>query len=258
MLLHQQKPVLKRYLLAAGDAPSALAALPTDFRQLPDKLRQDAFGDRAPADLTATAVAFLQAAKSMPLRGTNRAIAASSAVSQHDHDEETSEWTARMVSAAVRGAMAATRVPDASVNASVRPTASTMLAVMDAPRGDRGELPGADVVTPVSMGPGESLALPPQAATAAALLDVSMSPPTVAEQLAALCGDAQAKKNNRGLKKRAAKVTMKRPAAAITSTGCDGKKTKAGKTAEGQESKKAKSMQGKEQGKAQGPNRDKA
>jgi hypothetical protein len=258
MLLHQQKPVLKRYLLAAGDAPSALAALPTDFRQLPDKLRQDAFGDRAPADLTATAVAFLQAAKSMPLRGTNRAIAASSGVSQHDHDEETSEWTARMVSAAVRGAMAATRVPDASGNASVRPTASTMLAIMDAQLVDRGELPRADVVTPVSTGPGESLPLPPQAATAAAPLDVSMSPPTVAEQLAALCEDAQAKKNNRGLKKPAAKVTMKRPAAAITSTGCDGKKTKAGKTAEGQESKKAKSMQGKEQGKAQGPNRDKA
>ena len=239
MLLHQQKPVLKRYLLAAGDAPTALAALPTDFRQLPDKLRQDAFGDGAPADLTAHAVAFLQAAKSMPLRGTNRAIAASSAVSQHEHEEETSDWTARMVSAAVRGAMAATRVPDASMNASVRPT--DMLAIMDAPRGDREDVSVAEVAAPVSTGPGESLAVPPRTATAAVPLDVSMSPPTVAEQLAALCGDAQAHKNNRGLKKPAATVRMKRPAAAIASTGCDGKKAKAGKAAEGQESKKAKS-----------------
>ncbi|CAL1172060.1 unnamed protein product, partial [Cladocopium goreaui] len=206
MLLHQQKPVLKRYLLAAGDAPTALAALPTDFRQLPDKLRQDSFGDGAPADLTAHAVAFLQAAKSMPLRGTNRAIAASSAVRQDTHEEETSDWTARMVSAAVRGAMAATRVPDASMNASVRPT--DMLAIMDAPRGDREDVSVAEVAAPVSTGPGDSLAAPPRTATAAVPLDVSM---------------------------------MKRPAAAIASTGCDGKKAKAGKAAERQESKKAKS-----------------
>eukprot|EP00435_Cladocopium_sp_Y103_P072894 s1543_g41.t1 len=78
LLLQQQMPVIRKLLLAMEGTGTAIAALPMAFGELPDNLRQAAFGVALPRNLGDTAVAMMQAARTMPLRMTNRAVSAAS------------------------------------------------------------------------------------------------------------------------------------------------------------------------------------
>eukprot|EP00435_Cladocopium_sp_Y103_P027011 s1684_g6.t1 len=243
LLLHQQKPIIRRYLLAAGDATNVLQGLPSDFRQLPNDVRQAAFGDGSPADVTSFAVAIAQAVRTFPLRWTNRAVLSTGlATCQQGQEGSVSEVTARAVQAAVQGAVAAVRASGAPAAESVRPTAPPLLALMDAPRGDVGTA-NADTLMSTGHSDSNSVLHAEGLHAAAAVEPVSTSPPTVAEQLATLRNGASTKTQaSKGLKKPASKVALKRPAASSTSTGCpESKQGRDGKVAKEKGSKQVKS-----------------
>ena len=108
LLLQQQKPLVRKLLLSFDEPPmgTVLQALPVQFALLPQKLREAAFGNAMPADMGSNAVAMMQAARTFPLRMTNWHVTATT--TRHSAEEGT-DWAARMISAAVLGAISGSR-----------------------------------------------------------------------------------------------------------------------------------------------------
>jgi hypothetical protein len=168
LLLQQQKGFVRRCLAAMDDETNPLSALPLmDFRQLPANLRQAAFGDTLPVNMAESGVSMMQAAKTMPLRLTNRTVVTAASTGQLKEDAA-DDWTTRAITAAVKGAMAASQsflgndalvataakattvVP--SLPAEVRPP--EMLALTNAPHAEMGQV---DVVLPGEASKGSSI-----------------------------------------------------------------------------------------------------
>ena len=108
LLLQDEKLLVRKRLVALNKVANGILALPMDPAELPQNLRQAAFGNGAPFAMDEVAVAVIQEAKTMPLRGTNRSVSLSS-TTRRGAEEGSADWTVRAITAAVQGAVAASR-----------------------------------------------------------------------------------------------------------------------------------------------------
>eukprot|EP00435_Cladocopium_sp_Y103_P071925 s19_g38.t1 len=225
LFFQQQKSIVRRHLLAAGDVTNVLGALPMDFASLPQNLGQAAFGDRLPVDMADTGVAMMQAARMMPLRLTNRSV--SRATTCRQLEESTAEWTARAINAAVQGAVAASHslgngsgaatAAGVPVPPRVAETRSPeILALTNAPRGKKTGMATVPADVPGCTGLNAGATPAPEALDTAALGDVEAQH----EALRQVAPKAKAKGKATSSKKPASNLHLKRPAAAMTPADC--------------------------------------
>ena len=214
LLLQQQKPLVRKLLLSFDDPPmgTMLQALPLQFALLPQSLLEAAFGNAMPADMGSSAVAMMQAARTIPLRMTNRHVTA--ATTRRSAEEGATDWAARMISAAVQGAVSGSRGlgsegPTGSVTHPEPTRRPEMLALMNAPHNPE-VAPAADLSTGHER---QANAVDPQVGgdTAAPLRDSLGSVEAQLATLRAVAPKAQAKAKSKVQEKR--KTICKRPAA---------------------------------------------
>lgn len=252
MLLQWQKQFVRKCLAALDDVTNPLSASPLDFGQLPAHLRQAAFRESLPVNMAESGVAMMQAARTMPMRGTNRALGSALSTGQPKEDP-TAEWTTRAITAAVQGVVAASHsllggagVAATAANAThvvpsmlVEARPPEMLALTNAPHAEmeaKESTPHGNTSTG-RMAVAQSA--PPQDG-----VDVEHNLGDVEAQLAALrdvAPKAKAKSKAKSFCKRpATKASLKRPAAAVAPMGCSapkgsaaGERKKHGKTSTG-------------------------
>ena len=234
LLLQRQKQFVRKCLSAMDDVTNPLSALPMEFGQLPQELREAAFGVTLPANMAESGAAMMQAARTMPMRQTNRSLSSAASTGRATEDMA-ADWTTRAITAAVQGAVAASQsllanggvaataaratsgMPDASME--VRPPA--MLVLTNAPHAEMAAkevMPDAETSTGRVAEP-QNVSSQDADVGAQHLRDVEL-------QLAALravAPKAKAKGKAKSLCKRpaAAKASLrKRPAAALAPMGC--------------------------------------
>ena len=239
VLLQRQKHFVRKCLSAMDDVTNPLPALPMEFGQLPAHLRDAAFGGSLPVNMAENGVAMMQAARTMPMRGTNRSLSSAASTGRAKEDM-TADWTTRAITAAVQGAVAAshsllahggaaatassatTGLPSAAME--VRPP--PLLALTNAPHA---EMAAKELMPDVDTSTGRVAAAQVSSQDgdegAQHLRDVESQLAT----LRAVAPKATAKGKAKSLCKRpATKASLrKRPAAAMAPKGCSDRKASA-------------------------------